>query len=202
MQTKKEDDQFLIWVLVILLVILTYLIYTASLGQIDITPHKDNEPFIDKKRLAEERHKKLLALIEQKKELKEKLAKHFKTSYLFVRILFVAMYLGFNALLFFVFNIKDLGTILNWNEVLLLILITINFITFGTITDLKNVIGYFRNRIENWVYGKYVNIEEQIVNHIDETKILQEEFTPIINITANLEQNITLIANKKDNPKN
>lgn len=57
MQTKKEDDQFLIWVLVILLVILTYLIYTASLGQIDITPHKDNEPFIDKKRLAEERHK-------------------------------------------------------------------------------------------------------------------------------------------------
>lgn len=107
------------------------------------------------------------------------------------------MYLGFNALLFFVFNIKDLGTILNWNEVLLLILITINFITFGTITDLKNVIGYFRNRIENWVYGKYVNIEEQIVNHIDETKILQEEFTPIINITANLEQNITLIANKK-----
>ncbi len=200
MNNKSEDDKLILWILVIILIILTYIIYTASLGQIDITPHKDNEPLIDKKRLAEERHRKLLALIEQKKGLKLKLEKRFRYSYLAVRILFVLMYLGFNALLFFFFKITDLGTLLKWSEVLLIIIIIINFITFGTITNLKNVIAYFRNRIENWVYGKYVNIDEQIEKHLGETKTLQEEITPsinppLINITANFEQNVTLIKN-------
>jgi hypothetical protein len=207
MTQKDEEEKILIWILVIILIILTYIIYTASLGQIDITPHKDNEPLIDKKRLAEERHRKLLGLIEQKQELKLKLEKRFRYSYLAVRILFVLMYLGFNALLFFFLEITDLGTLLKWSEVLLIIIIIINFITFGTITNLKNVIAYFRNRIENWVYGKYVNIDEQIEKHLGETKILQEEIIPtinqpLINITANFEQNFTVIKKEENGSKN
>lgn len=58
--------------------------------------------------------------------------------------------------------IENLGDALNYSEAAILVCIALNFLTFGTVTNLNSFIDLIKLKLENWIWGKYVNIDKDI----------------------------------------
>jgi len=170
--TQSKTDHF--WAIIILLLIVALIVYAVSFGKVDLITEKpgDKDSLSEKRRLAEIRHKKLQSLIKAKKNLKIKLDKRFKTIYLLVRIAFLCIYVGLNIALYFVLGMSDISVLFNWNQMVLTAFGVLNLILIGTEIKLTAAIGYFKTLIENRVYAKYVNINQQINNHQSEAELL------------------------------
>jgi hypothetical protein len=69
--TSKEDNRFLI-VVIICVLIIAIIIYAASFGQVDYISDDKEDDFAEKKRLEGIRYLKLRALIEKKSVLKKR----------------------------------------------------------------------------------------------------------------------------------
>lgn len=168
-QDNKDKSTFQIVFIIIFLII----IYLAVLGKIDIENFwKIPDEFKETKEKAKIRHEKLRNIIEKQLVLKSKLEKRFKNIYFFVRFGFVVLWF---TLLFIIYQfgyIKNIGDILDFTEASILVLLVINFLTFGTITKLEKFISIIKTRTENMVYGKYINIDEKInLNKIEESEL-------------------------------
>lgn len=163
-----------IWI--VLVIILIIVIFILSFGKISSDEIKiiPNE-FKDSKEEAKRKHERLLGIIEKKEDLKLRLDKKFKQVYFFVRIGLVTLWLL--LLLPFYINgfIKNLNDLLSFSEACILIIIIVNFITFGTITNLKNYLRVIKNKTENWVYGKYINIDKAIIADKNNLAALTQE---------------------------
>ncbi len=172
---NKRKSNKVAWIWIILIVVIVIVIYFLSLGKINISESGSLKEFKDTKEQAKKRHEKLLDLIAQKEELKIKLNRRFRVTYFAVRLILSCLFMGYNAVLFFVFEVKNLGDLLNWNELFLIGFALISFLTFGSMKNLNDFILGLKIRLENIVYGKYVNIEEQIIKHKkDETEIIKQ----------------------------
>jgi hypothetical protein len=163
----KEEKEINI-VLAILIIVIVILVFVASFGQVDVTlssPSKKRVlPKYDLNKL-QSRHKKLKALIEKKEALNIKLNKKFKRIYFGVRLVLASIYVGYNALLYFAFEITNLGDLLNWNQFALVVIALFSFIAFGTFANVKDFITTIKMRLESKTYDKYVDITEQLKNH-------------------------------------
>lgn len=82
---KKQSTPWWVWLIVVVIVLVVIIIFVASLGTLDLEKQLPQE-FKDSKDEALKKHKVLLAELDKKKALKEKLARRFKYSYLAVRI--------------------------------------------------------------------------------------------------------------------
>ncbi len=163
-------------ILIVLLLIFILIVFVASLG--NANPEnigKIPDEFKDSKEEARLRHKRLVELIKKQETLRKKLLKKFKNIYFLVRVGLVLLWIGLMFSLYISGIIENLGDALNYSEASILILIALNFITFGTITDLKNFIEIIKIRTENWVYGKYINIDMKIEGNKEELTILEKE---------------------------
>lgn len=170
MKTKRKIPN--IWI--VLVIILIIIIFILSFGRITSDEIKIiPDEYRDTKEEAKRKHNRLLAIIEKKEELKSRLAKKFKQVYFFVRIGLVTIWLLLLLPLYINGFIKNLNDLLSFSEACLLIIIIMNFITFGTITNLKNYLRVIKNKTENWIYGKYINIEADIDNHKIELSVLK-----------------------------
>jgi len=69
--------------------------------------------------------------------------------------------------------VSTLSDILDWSEAFLLVLLVVNFLTFGTLTNLENFIDILKNKIENWIYGKYIKVNEKIDANKNELKVIE-----------------------------
>lgn len=168
---KKSD-----WIILVFILIIALAIYLATLGRVDVFgENQEEESFEEKRKKALHRHRKLKDLISKKEELKMKLDKKFKIYYFLTRVGMVLIWLGFNAILYWVFNIKDFGSLLNYNEVVLLGTACVLFLRFGNLTNIQNIITYFKTKIENKVYKKYVSLPEKIEGHKQEIKIIESK---------------------------
>ncbi|MEN8191898.1 MAG: hypothetical protein ABFS12_03720 [Bacteroidota bacterium] len=163
---SKENEYTLIIILIIVGIIIIYLV---TFGQFDISEKIKNADNFDDEKLTS-KHQRLKNLIEKKEALNKKLNRKFKFIYFGVRVVLSSLYLGFNAVLYFVFKIREVGEILNWNEFTLIILSLLSFITFGSFTNIKKFVYDLKLKLETWVYGKYINIDEQISLHKIESK--------------------------------
>ena len=54
---------------------------------------------------------------------------------------------------------------MNYSEAGILIWLVLNFLTFGTISNLQDFISLIRTQLENWIWGKYIHLDSQIENH-------------------------------------
>ncbi|MBL1280375.1 MAG: hypothetical protein COA33_008895 [Fluviicola sp.] len=167
--SKRNSNSF--WVIVV--VILLFLLYLASLGTISSDQIKKTpNAFKDDQEKAKRKHKRLVDLIEKQKALKTKLAKKFKRIYLGVRIGLVLIWGGVMTLLILLKLINNLGDFLNYSELSVLLILTFNFITFGSLKNFKDYIVLLKTKTENWVYGKYVDINLRIeTNEIEKIEI-------------------------------
>lgn len=171
---KKESD--ISTALIIVIVIFILIIYLASLGLINPTEaSKIPEEFKDTKEEAKRKHKRLSEHIKKHEALKIKLYKKFKWIYFFVRLGLLAIW--FAMLSIFLFNgfINNLGDALSYSEASILILVALNFLTFGTITNLNNYIDLIKTKTENLVFGKYISIEVKVQLHKEQLALLEKE---------------------------
>lgn len=177
---KKSD-----WIILVFILIIALAIYLATLGRVDVFgENKEEESFEEKRKKALHRHRKLKDLISKKEDLKLKLDKKFKIYYFIARVGMVLIWLGFNAILYLVFNIKDFGSLVNYNEVVIIGTACIIFLRFGNLTNIQNIITYFKTKIENKVYKKYVCLPEKIEEHKQEIKIIENQ---IFNIEGEID---------------
>jgi hypothetical protein len=179
---KKKNNNFL-YILLALVIVLVIIIWLITLGNINFISSQPNKNEVDglmerRKRLAQ-RHRKLQVLIDAKTQLKAKLEKKFRRFYFIVRLVIFCLLLGFNIIIISLKWATELGTILNWNEAVLLILFGLNFLIYGNVVGIKESIDSAKSYIENKVYRKYLNIEVQIARHTSESDKLLDELTDI-----------------------
>ena len=185
MNKKNSNNNFLI----VLVIVIVIIIYVASLGKVDVTLEKSNKQNDEEKNnlsKLQARHKKLERLIQKKQELSTKLNKKFKRIYFGVRLVLSSLFVGYNLLLYFFFNITNLGDLLNWNQFALIIMALFSFITFGSLANVKEFVQNIKMRLELRTYDKYKDIIKQLENH-------KEEF---IEITASMTETKLKISNQ------
>ncbi|WP_299064691.1 hypothetical protein [uncultured Polaribacter sp.] len=176
MSEQEKNNTFLL----IFVVVIVIIIYVGSFGQVDLTLEnvsKQNDK--DKLNLGKlkSRYNKLKTLIQKKESLNIKLNKKFKRIYFGVRLVLTSIYLGYNALLYFVFNITNLGDLLNWNQFALIVIALFSFVAFGTLTNVQDFINNIKMRLESRTYNKYVDITEQLEIHKKEAVKLTATIT-------------------------
>lgn len=171
MNKNKSYNSFLI----VLAIVIVIIIYVASLGQVEVTLEKstkENDEENNSLSKLQLRHKKLKELIQRKEQLNIKLNKKFNRIYFGVRFVLASLFIGYNLILYFVFKITKLGDLLNWNQLVLIIMALFSFIAFGTLTNVKEFVQNIKMRLELRTYDKYRDITEQLENHKEEvTKI-------------------------------
>lgn len=171
MNKDKSYNSFLI----VLVIVIVIIIYVASLGQVEVTLEKstkENDEENNSLNKLQLRHKKLKELIQKKEQLNIKLNKKFNRIYFGVRFVLASLFTGYNLILYFVFKITKLGDLLNWNQLVLIIMALFSFIAFGTLTNVKEFVQNIKMRLELRTYNKYRDITEQLENHKEEvTKI-------------------------------
>jgi len=169
---NKNDDELPIWVIGFFL-LLILIIYVGTLGKIG--PNnvvKFPDEYKDSTEEARRRHKRLKELLDKQQGLKAKLDKKFKWTYFFVRLFSVLSWFALMIVFVFLGLIHNLGDALNYSEGCILLLITINFVTFGSLTNLDKFSDSIKTKTENWVYGKYLSLDEKInLNKAEKTKL-------------------------------
>jgi hypothetical protein len=106
---RRQENSFGFWEILFIVVII--IVFIASLGQVAIPLEKEikvkDEGENDLTKL-QVRHKKLKELISKKEALNINLNKKFKRIYFGVRFVLASLFVGYNALMYFVFNINKL----------------------------------------------------------------------------------------------
>ena len=175
---RRQENSFGFWEILFIVVII--IVFIASLGQVAIPLEKEikvkDEDKNDLTKL-KVRHKKLKKLISKKEVLNINLNKKFKRIYFGVRFVLASLFVSYNALMYFVFNINKLGDLLNWNQFALIIMALFSFIAFGTLANVRDFIQNIKMRLESKTFNKYVDITEQIETHKQEAMKLTATIT-------------------------
>ena len=156
------------WVVIVGFIIVLIVVYVGSLGNINIGNFSVPKEFKDSYEQAKRRHEKLKSLIEKKEALHKKLTRRFKLVYFAIRLGFVSLWAVYIFICYKVQWVNNLEDVLNFSEAAILIVLAVNFLTFGTLTSLDDFVDSIKMKLENWVFGKYVNIEDSIVEDKEE----------------------------------
>ena len=164
------------WVIIILIAIIAILLFVGTFGAIDVTTEKEKPK--EKRTTREEiliKHKKLLETLIQKRERIYSTRKRiYDIVYFIVRFLFVSAWVTGNLVLYFKFGVHDLGTILNYNNALIIVLIAFVFLVWGKLSALNDWIKVFEKRLELWIFHKYVKLPELIESNKIALKSIQK----------------------------
>lgn len=170
---NKKKNYTLFWILFIIFMIIAYI---GSFGKIDINIEKEKREkehsSNDKLTKLKSRYQRITKLIQKKESLYLKLSKKFKRIYFGVRVVLTGFYMTYNFLLYYFFDIKKLGDILNWNQLAVMIIVLFSFTTFGTFSNAQDYIKRLKMRLEISIYGKYINLDKQLEEHNQEKLLL------------------------------
>lgn len=169
---EKRSNKWL-WILLIIIVLIIIVVYCLSLGKADFThvykEAKDNK----RKKWIDQRIAKLSLQIEKKRGLKAALDNFVNKTYLCARILIVTVYLSINIWIYLYF--KNIDTVLNFNQVGLILFLSVSFIIFDNPADIFKSIKVLRLKIKQMVYRVYLRHIDTIESQEKEIIILNEE---------------------------
>lgn len=179
MVSRKEREHDNEIIIAVLLIIVLVIIFLVTFGKVDANDLRPPEEFKEDKEKAKKRNVRLRALIEKKWELQKKLDRKFRYIFFFVRVGLLTIWAGIIYGFYYLGFIHNLGDFLNYSHASILGLVTLNFLTFGTLTNLNNYLDLIKMRTRNWVYGKYVNLEDSIEENQEEAnKLVAQIETP------------------------
>lgn len=177
----QKKSSFNWWPLIIVLIILVlafafFILPTwKALGISEELESTDS--LAERQKKAALRTDKLKYLVQRKGIAKKNLLRKFIIVYSGIVISFIASVTALQLLLNFILRPYTTTTVLVWDGVILSTLgILYTLITWKKFS-LAEVVTYCGTKIKNWVYGKYVNVDEQIQQHeqeINELKPLVE----------------------------
>lgn len=160
-------------VIFVSLFILLLALYMVSLGTIDFLmepeiirpkkktngPDRQRQSLSQRKQQAEHQHLELQFTIADHEKLQVFLRERVKTMYLFVRLGLVVFWIGLNLVLYHRYA-WDMDRIMNYNSVALLAVATYIFLFYRNLDELKELTGFLRSKVENRVYGEFINAEK------------------------------------------
>lgn len=111
---------------------------------------------------AQKRHEELEDRIENNQALKEKLERKFKNLYFLVRFSLVVLWASVIGALYYWGYVQNLEDVLNYSEALILAWCTVNFLFYGSFSNIKGAINSIRIRLENRVWRKHLDLEDKI----------------------------------------
>ncbi|MHB8259072.1 MAG: hypothetical protein ACYDCN_13310 [Bacteroidia bacterium] len=163
--------------IVALLLVAIIIFYLFTFGKINLLKENENE-----KRLKwiENRLSHLHYQFKTKEELRAKLDLKVKQYFFLTRILIASIFLFLNIICFFYWISKPdfydrLSILLNYNQVLLLVILSALFIKFETSAELKDVIKLIHLEIKNIVYKNHEGLEDEVAKITGEITILNKE---------------------------
>lgn len=170
--------KFSIWhILVLLIVAALIIIYFVSLGKINSKKAPRPKEFEGDREEAKRRHKWYKKLLRSKKKLKVHLDRKFRRIYFGVRAGIILLWASVMYGLFALGLIVNLIGVVGYTALITGLIFGTNYLTLGTYYDLKDMAEIIKIRTENWVYGKYMNLDERI--ELDQLKIENlEEYYP------------------------
>lgn len=176
--SHKKSSSIPVW-LIVLIILVIIIIFVATLGSVNPGDAvKFPEAFKDSKEEAKRKHKRLKEHIEKQEALKVKLNKKFKRTYFFVRLTMVIIWFVVLGVLYFFKLISNLGDALTYSEAMVLLLVIVNFLTFGSITNMNEFIDTLKIKTENWIYSKYKVLDKAIESNKMELEKLEDEIKP------------------------
>lgn len=174
-QIAKEKRQLrntIIFVLIVVVIAIFFL--NRKLRKKEIEDLKDE---LQKSTLdANKKHKILSQLIEKQVKKKKQLDRKFWWIYFSIRIAIVGLWGAILGGYYFINKTLTLTDILDVSQVILIILLLMYFLIFGSLKSLNEFTNDFRIGLENWVYGKYINLPEDISLCLVEKKNIEESY--------------------------
>lgn len=169
-KSNWENNVIIIAVIIVVIII----IYLVSAGRINLTTKidKNEEESIEE---TKRKHARLKNHLEKQKALREKLAQRFWWIYFVTRLIFVVLW-GLLVFILSKFHLaQNLGDFLNYFEAIFIGFIVLNFLAFGNLTNLNSFLENIKNRLENRVWGKYINIDDKIASNEEEINRLSDQ---------------------------
>jgi cytochrome c biogenesis protein CcdA len=164
-----------IWwkILIVILVVVLIIAFIASFGKWDFKERKFIPvEFTDSKEEAKRKHKELSEQLNKDEALNEKLTRIYKRMYFSVRVAFVLFWAGILYYLHIKHLVNNLSDVLNYSEAMILICLGFNFLTFGTIANLKDFTKSIQIKLENWIWRN----NQDLVAKIEINKVLIKKF--------------------------
>lgn len=179
MRSKIKNFKWYHLLLIVAIVLfIVYYLFTLGKGKVPKVPVVP-DAFKDSYEYAVHRHRKLKDLVAKKEKLKKKLDRVFKLTYFSVRIGLVLVWGGVMFVFWKIGQINNLEDFLNYSEASILLIITLNFLTFGKLTNLNMFLNRIKIKTENWIYGKYITIDKKLEGNINEKQNLELELNEL-----------------------
>ncbi|HYW96373.1 MAG TPA: hypothetical protein VE870_12345 [Bacteroidales bacterium] len=166
-QEQAQNVKWYIWVIIILVAIIAILLYVGTFGNVDITSeNKGQEKSLKPKPTnceIKSKHEKLLnELIQKREKIYVARRRIYKIVYFSIRLIAVSIWVFGNLLLYFEFGIHDIGTIIDYNNGLIILLVAVVFLLWGILGSVKEWIKMFEKRLELWIFKKFIKLPELI----------------------------------------
>lgn len=170
---RERRNRFLI-ILIVIVIIVIVIVYLASFGYLKFNPStKSLEPSSEKqKEIDRHRHDRLVKHLEKEIALKAKLDRKVKIGYFIVRVLFALAYIVPNVIAYFCYKV-DLGDLINISEAGLILILIFCFLRYDKPSDIHTIFHWFKLQVENYVYGKYDDLDSRIEKHKSEISELK-----------------------------
>jgi Ca2+/Na+ antiporter len=155
--------KFSIWnILIVLIVIALFVVWVMSLGQVSSNEISRPNEFKEDREQAKRKHKWYKIKLRGQKKLKEHLEKKLKLIYFGMRLGLFLLWGGIIIALYLVGLIASLIGVFGYTAGISGCIIGATYLSTGTYYDLKELADILKIRTENWVYGKYLDLDERI----------------------------------------
>lgn len=167
---RKADSIDRSTFVIIIFIIIFVAIYLLTFGKLDISDNKENS--VDQKReKAKERHDLLKKRIEEKQKIKEKIEKYKKMIYFLIRLIVFLLWIVINFVLYDNQIIVSLRDLFFYNQLVLIIIVSLIFVFVGSYTSMKDILEYLKNTIENRIYSTRLNELKKDIEILEQEKV-------------------------------
>lgn len=164
-----------IWnILIVLILIALVVIWIMSLGQVSSDEIARPNEFKENREQAKRKHKRYKTKLRSQKKLKAQLDEKYKLIYFGMRLGLFFLWVGTMTGLYFLGLIAGLGGVVAYTASISGCVIGANYLSTGTYYDLKELAEIVKIRTENWVYGKYLDLDEKIEYSQDKVEQLEK----------------------------
>jgi hypothetical protein len=188
-EDNSRSSHGLLW---FILLIIALIIFIACLPVI-LLRDKQRELREEKLRTREalERERALLrGIVQEKKEIIERLNARFKKKYLHLRIGLVAVWVIVLVVYTICSGLEDwVGAIVNLNGLALFFILLLNFLVYGKITDTRELAGQGEEIYRNWIFRHHAGIKEELVQYNASLDLVESRIQAIERELDELERN-------------
>ncbi len=161
-------------IVIIVLVIAIIALFIFSLGQYNPTEISKPKEFKEDREEAKRKHGWYKVVVKNQKKLKAQLDKRFKVIYFGVRLGLILLWAGIMLGLYSLGLLVGIIGIITYTTGLAAFVGATYFLTSGTYYDLEDFTEEIKVKTENWVYGKYLDLEKKIERKQKEISQLEE----------------------------